>query len=422
MLQFRCGKCGQKMGVPEAYAGKRVRCPRCQEPARVPLEDRPAPSAPEPQPIFESRHDDVSSTFADASPDFGATGEHSPGPAFGRASEPEVLDAPERPAEPLPDSSQEVAALLRELAPEEQAADYPPVSSPPPDGSVQLPRPGNAHEEPAPTTSLATLLGMISFLLGIGAIGFCWQPPLVRFALPIGAAGAGLGIVAIIVSLLRRGAGLGVALVGVLVSCAASAFIVLGTRGLVPARYVPASLRAGSRPVMAGRAPVSSESSTPDAAHDTPATIAPARIGDVEVRVASALVLRPSVYDGDFNSLHTAAARYLQVTLELRHVGESQVAEYRSWGKPAADETFASLTDARGTSLKLIDLSPLMPVGRVKGPTALFPRGPALSDVLLFEPPASNGADLTLELPGGNVGAPGQSVRIRIPANSIRSQ
>lgn len=421
MLQFRCGKCGQKIGVPEAFAGKRVRCPRCQEPARVPREEQFSPPVPEPQPIVETGHEDVSSAFGDGPSISDAAGERSPTPAVARASEPEVLDPPERPTETLPDSSQEVVALLRGLAPERQAADYPSVSSPPTDATVQLPRPENTREELPPTTSLAILLGTISFLLGVGAIGFCWQPRLVRFALPIGVAGAGFGIVAIIAALLRRG-GLGVAFAGVLVSCAASAFIVLGTRGLLPARFVPGSLGTGSGGVMAGSAPVSSDPSTLDPAHGAPTTIAPARIGDVEVRVASALVLRPSVYDGDFNSLHTAAARYLQVTLELRHVGESQLAEYRSWGKPAADETFASLTDARGTSLKLIDLSPLMPVGRVKGSTALYSRGPALSDVLLFEPPVSGGADLTLDLPGGNVGAPGQSARIRVPADAIRSQ
>ena len=35
MVKFRC-QCGQKIGVPDSYAGKRVRCPRCGNPARVP--------------------------------------------------------------------------------------------------------------------------------------------------------------------------------------------------------------------------------------------------------------------------------------------------------------------------------------------------------------------------------------------------
>ena len=418
MLQFRCGTCGQKIGVPEAYAGKRVRCPRCRQPARVPREDESAPPAPERQAVVESSRDDSSPVFRDGPPP-SEVGERSSGP-IPRASEPEVLDPPERPAEATPDSAQEVAALLRGLAAPEEGSEQ--ESLPSPRHDTESPAPETAREGSPPTRALATSLAAISSLLGIAAVGFCWQPALVRFAMPAGAAGAGFGIMAIIAALVGRGTGLTVALTGAILACAAAAFVLLGMRGLLPARFVPASLRAGSGQMSARGDAASSDSSTPGAAHGAPATIAPVRMGDVEVRVASALVVRPSVYDGDLNTLHTAAARYLQVTLELRHVGESQVAEYRSWGKPAADEPFASLTDARGNSLKLIDLSPLMPIGRVKGPTTLYPRGPALSDVLLFEPPLSSGADLTLELPGGNVGAPGQTVRLHFPANSIRSQ
>ena len=57
MLKFRCGQCRQKIGVPAEYAGKRVRCPRCQQPSAVPFPGeivpqveamplRPVPPAP----------------------------------------------------------------------------------------------------------------------------------------------------------------------------------------------------------------------------------------------------------------------------------------------------------------------------------------------------------------------------------------
>jgi ribosomal protein L40E len=36
MIKFRCGSCDKKIGVPEQAAGKRVRCPSCKEPTRVP--------------------------------------------------------------------------------------------------------------------------------------------------------------------------------------------------------------------------------------------------------------------------------------------------------------------------------------------------------------------------------------------------
>ncbi len=36
MIKFRCSNCGQKLGVPDKYAGRRVRCNKCNEPALVP--------------------------------------------------------------------------------------------------------------------------------------------------------------------------------------------------------------------------------------------------------------------------------------------------------------------------------------------------------------------------------------------------
>ena len=36
MIKFRCGHCGQKLGVPDEFSGRRVRCTNCDEPSMVP--------------------------------------------------------------------------------------------------------------------------------------------------------------------------------------------------------------------------------------------------------------------------------------------------------------------------------------------------------------------------------------------------
>ncbi|NLH15280.1 MAG: hypothetical protein GX455_01745 [Phycisphaerae bacterium] len=36
MIKFRCGNCNQKLGVPDEWAGKRIRCNRCKESCQVP--------------------------------------------------------------------------------------------------------------------------------------------------------------------------------------------------------------------------------------------------------------------------------------------------------------------------------------------------------------------------------------------------
>ena len=49
MQSFRCEHCRQKIAARDEYAGRRVRCPRCKEPVRVPSIEAaaaPAPAAP----------------------------------------------------------------------------------------------------------------------------------------------------------------------------------------------------------------------------------------------------------------------------------------------------------------------------------------------------------------------------------------
>lgn len=50
MIKFRCPQCDQKLGVPDEYAGKRVRCSKCSQPCQVPAASvQPQPAAAAPQ-------------------------------------------------------------------------------------------------------------------------------------------------------------------------------------------------------------------------------------------------------------------------------------------------------------------------------------------------------------------------------------
>lgn len=42
MIKFRCPHCDQKLGVPDEYANRRIRCSKCNEPSRVPAPAEPA--------------------------------------------------------------------------------------------------------------------------------------------------------------------------------------------------------------------------------------------------------------------------------------------------------------------------------------------------------------------------------------------
>ncbi len=72
MIKFRCSHCQQKLGVPDEYAGRRVKCNKCGQPATVPhpvvLEEVP----PKPKPAPESDGMDIFSDlggFEDAQDD-----------------------------------------------------------------------------------------------------------------------------------------------------------------------------------------------------------------------------------------------------------------------------------------------------------------------------------------------------------------
>jgi hypothetical protein len=62
-----------------------------------------------------------------------------------------------------------------------------------------------------------------------------------------------------------------------------------------------------------------------------------------------------------------------------------------------------------------------LPFGALRGPTVLRPAGDSAADVLLFEPPGNLNQDLDLDLPGTNLGMPGLTLHIRIPALMIQS-
>jgi DNA-directed RNA polymerase subunit RPC12/RpoP len=49
LIKFRCPSCGQKIGLTTDYAGKRVKCAKCKNPIRVPQ----APAKPAPPPVTD---------------------------------------------------------------------------------------------------------------------------------------------------------------------------------------------------------------------------------------------------------------------------------------------------------------------------------------------------------------------------------
>jgi hypothetical protein len=532
MPKFRCEHCRQKISAPADYAGRRVRCPRCKEPVRVPEEvdllsasspppagetaaasrtpspapdvsqgeppsrgsDVPAPSAApfagEVQgPILTRRVEgNLSSFFSDlgesafdpaphdlspeeqtqdfwhlqevagyhdappavpstdffseplepALPQFAVDPVRAPEPEPAPAPEPipdpepppaatpepvvlepaEVIDAPVQRRRPGLNSADEVADLLRRLdKPTERArlaADW------------VLDR---QQRTPPRGSSWIGVLGWASLLIGLGAIGLAFRPAQAKFAIPVGAAGMVLALAGLVLALGRRARVLA-PIAGTLASAGGVAVAVLVAKGYLPpssgARLLHPPVAAPVRLVANSRsAPAEGQTPAPGPIEYVPAT-SPVLANHVEVRVASALVLRPAMYSGDFSSLTTAGEPCLQITIELKKSGAGKAA-YQPWRKQDGLRDEARVTDSAGAILPLVerayrDLANPVPLaaGALRHPVNLGLI--ATPDVLLFEPPTDPSGDLLLDLPGANIGAPGLTLHIRIPAATLRVQ
>jgi len=149
-----------------------------------------------------------------------------------------------------------------------------------------------------------------------------------------------------------------------------------------------------------------------------------ARLGDVEVKVASASVVRPVLYGVGGKQPQTASQPLLRLDLEVRNLSGGGSVAYKTWGASRADTEPVILSDDEENQLKLIDPAagpePKVPPGRPREfPAAIAGKSKGVYDVLLFEAPPAAVRELYLQLPGSNVQARGV-FRIQIPASMLR--
>jgi hypothetical protein len=331
----------------------------------------------------------------------------------------EVIDKPAR-RRKRESSREEVADLLRTLRQREQiAAEQLTSASSGRDGAIN---------DIAHTIGLR-IMGWASLSIGVIAIGVACVPPVSPYAIPMGATGLLLALTGVVLATLRQVRRFRLLVGGATASAMGIALPILSAFGILPTGGHNTIPRAGMTP------PVNVKVTATDPAAETmapaesdayiPAT-SPAILNHIEIRVASAQVLQPAIYSGDFVSLHTMGERRVQITLELKDLGSDSVT-YEPWRKGDGSSEDAKLTDTEGNPL-LIDVSPgnrdkpaTLTIGSVAGPSPLAPGGPASADVLLFKPPENPHQDLKLDLPGANLGVPNTTVHIRIPATMVQA-
>jgi phage FluMu protein Com len=487
MPGFRCEHCRQKIAARDEYAGRRVRCPRCKQAVRVPNSEaaaaqtpaaavepvapapaKPTPVAvapaapPRPAPIYTRQSPQDFSTIFSAPLDdlFGPTAhDYSPEeqtqvlrpvhplegrppaeptfdarysdlPGFGDPPEspepPEILQPPVvlEPAEvidaPAPmrsslQSLNEVADLLRGLDNPAQRARLAAASAAS-DAAVR--------RQVVASSRSTRALGWMSLAVGAIAVGLSCIPLTARFGVPVGSAGLLLAMTGLSVAVGRR-SGVALPIGGAAISAAGLGAALLWAFGVLPlgagGRFgsqnnpPPITLVANSQPARPGEPAASPEY--------VPAT-SPLIVNHVQVRVASVILLRPAVYKGEYDTLHTLDDQRLQITLELKNLSGDRVV-YQPWRIDAAHDETIALTGPDGIALAsdgwaFPDEEHWLAAGALRGP-ALLGQQPT-SDVLLFMPPAGPVGELRLDLPGKNIGQPDTTLHIRIPASMVRVQ
>ncbi len=193
MIKFRCEHCGHKLGVPETYIGRTVRCPHCKAGNTVPNPE-PAPE-PTPEPAPEPEYDDapaeeemdeLSALAAMAggggggyvpgnqdSGDYDFEGDAGGGSGGGFVPEPE----PEPEPEPKPQTKRRESAPAFAVAPEppqrsrkpsSRSATPPPASASP--AAIQPTPPPAADHHTATTPTVRATTPPTYAALKIGAI------------------------------------------------------------------------------------------------------------------------------------------------------------------------------------------------------------------------------------------------------------
>ena len=215
MMRLECA-CGRKIAAPDAWLGKRVKCPQCGQPVLVMPADAPASVSG----TTITREASVSTDEGEGK----SPAEH--------AAAPRLDAAPTEPPSVPPARSPRLVA--------------PPA---PVNAEVQSGEPYPEDDEDDFETKQARFprfLGVLAALVGLGAAASCWTPQIDTWTLYVALAGVALATLGFGVAMSRHRIGLSMPLVGLFVSLLAmvSPFILPLMGKAAPAHYVARAERA----------------------------------------------------------------------------------------------------------------------------------------------------------------------------------
>ncbi len=382
MIEFQCLGCGKQLKVKDEVAGKKGKCPKCGAVLLVP----------------SSNIEMLNNESVDVAEHFDS-----------------------QPVSRVHQSNQA-------LSPQQPQLEH---------GHVQQAPSVNVHM-PKRTSSL----GVVSLILGIVALLFCWVPILGLLSLPLSILGVLLAGIGLLVALTRRGAGIGWPIGGGVVSGLAlvvALIQVVFIGGAIEAidqtaeainQDIEVANQTRQEIVLADGSTESSDSGQADEAHQVAQSDGhqwasaqnAVRQDDIQLRITDVYLGKVPLVSGYDDQETTSENDLLSIGVELVNLSESKKIEYRSW--QVRDISFArdyaTLRDNFGNNYKRITFGYSAEIVNHTSSDSIYP-GKSLSDVLVFELPIDAVGYLDLELPAKNFGGEGM-LRLRIPASMIGSR
>jgi hypothetical protein len=240
MIRLECA-CGRKIAAPDAWLGKRVKCPQCGQPVLVVPADAPPDTPAAQAPLSNSEAGESAAIEASAIP---APSPVSTSTITDEQAEPPGLTEGKPPAEPA--AASETAAAPTEPPPAPSAkpprliAPRAPLHAQAQLGQATYELEDDEEDFESKQARLPRFLGVLGILVALGAAASCWIPEIDPWTLYIALGGVALATLGFGIAMSRHRIGLAMPLVGLFVSLLAMAlpFALPQMGRLAPAQYV----------------------------------------------------------------------------------------------------------------------------------------------------------------------------------------
>jgi len=411
-IATECPLCATKGVVPNAFSGKRVKCPKCCNLFVVTGVPQGSQLGNQKLPTMGNINLPGSKPGAPNKPGSHQGTANKPGSHQGNQKKP---DGSHPGVQKTSGSKQ---GDFRRAAPATQEM---PAFNP----NMIAQRNGSAARPAAPSYGRQTktgpdpiplFLGMGALLIGGAGLAICWLPDFAYFGLALGAFGLFLGAIGLLVALIKK-SGLVVNALACLI-CMPALVVPLFVSG--DGQKKPDGELAGGTgrdpDTATGRDPTTKKEELPVVEEWADASKGPVKLGDAQVRLISVDVDSAKGSDG---KMIAPKERHLVIRMIVENTNPTKKLEYKGAADPAmrSGDTQARLTDDQHAPYRVVYFGKDKPIAGQILLSTVDPKK-SVTDVLVFDAPGDRANELHLELAGSHFGGAGK-LKIKIPRSMV---